>query len=104
MSMREVFLGEFLQEAAATRKMLEAVPEDKLGWKPHEKSMTLGRLAGHIAENPQWACVSQSLCWSAREIRHVPAPQSRRQPHPSPQGESQPSPPPSPPLDAHLPR
>jgi uncharacterized damage-inducible protein DinB len=32
--------------------MLERVPEDKFGWKPHEKSMPLGRLAGHVAELP----------------------------------------------------
>ena len=42
-------------EMAKTRVALERVPEDKFGWKPHEKSMTLGRLAGHIAEMPGWA-------------------------------------------------
>jgi uncharacterized damage-inducible protein DinB len=41
-------------EMAHTRKTLERVPDDKLGWKPHEKSMTLGRLAGHLAELPTW--------------------------------------------------
>ena len=40
---------------ANTRKTLERIPDDKLGWKPHEKSMTLGRLSGHIAELPGWA-------------------------------------------------
>jgi uncharacterized damage-inducible protein DinB len=44
------FLPEFDSEMAATRRTLERIPEDKLSWKPHEKSMPLGRLAGHIAE------------------------------------------------------
>jgi uncharacterized damage-inducible protein DinB len=45
-------LPEFDLEMAAARRTLERIPEDKLGWKPHEKSMTLGRLAGHVAELP----------------------------------------------------
>ncbi|MGO4885994.1 MAG: DinB family protein [Bryobacteraceae bacterium] len=40
---------------ASTRRTLERVPEDKYGWKPHEKSMTMGRLATHIAELAAWA-------------------------------------------------
>jgi len=55
MSLSQMFLAEFKAEAASTRKILEACPADKFGWKPHEKSMTLGRLAGHIAEIPGWA-------------------------------------------------
>jgi len=46
------FLPEFDLEMASTRRSLERIPEDKLGWKPHAKSMTLARLAGHIAELP----------------------------------------------------
>ena len=48
-------VAEFKYEAANTRKMLERVPEDKFDWKPHEKSMTLGRLATHLAEMPEWS-------------------------------------------------
>ncbi len=55
MKIGEMFLAELDQEAKSARKTLERVPEDKLGWKPHEKSMTMGRLAGHIAEIPMWA-------------------------------------------------
>lgn len=44
------FLPDFDSEMVSTRRTLERIPEDKLGWKPHEKSMALGRLAGHIAE------------------------------------------------------
>src|SRR3984893_9913098 len=52
MIISDALLPEFDQEMANTRKTLERVPEDKLGWKPHEKSMTMGRLAGHLAELP----------------------------------------------------
>src|SRR6201999_3477358 len=48
-------LPEVEHEFGMTRKMLENIPEEKLSWKPHAKSMTLGRLAGHVAEMPAWA-------------------------------------------------
>jgi len=44
------FLAEMDQEAPATRRLLERLPEDKLSWKPHPKSMSLGKLAMHIAQ------------------------------------------------------
>jgi uncharacterized damage-inducible protein DinB len=46
-------LAEFEQELKTTRRFLERVPEEKLGWRPHEKSMTAGELALHIAEVPE---------------------------------------------------
>lgn len=55
MSISQTLLPEFDQEMANTRKMLEVVPDAKLDFKPHEKSMSLGRLAGHVAELPNWA-------------------------------------------------
>ena len=45
-------LAEIEQESKTTRKVLERVPQDKLNWKPHEKSMSLGRLAWHLAFIP----------------------------------------------------
>jgi uncharacterized damage-inducible protein DinB len=48
------FQNEFDEEFAATLKFLELVPDEKLGWKPHEKSMELGRLAWHLADMPSW--------------------------------------------------
>lgn len=54
MSISETFLPEFDEEMANTRKMLAVVPDGKFDYKPHEKSMTLGRLAGHVAEMPGW--------------------------------------------------
>lgn len=47
-------IGEFKHEAASTRKMLDKVPFDKWDWKPHEKSMTIGRLANHVADLLNW--------------------------------------------------
>ena len=44
------------RELAATRRVLERVPEEHFAWKPHEKSMTLQQLAGHVATMPIW-CV-----------------------------------------------
>jgi len=54
MKMSEALLAEFDQEMATTRRTLERVPEDKFGWQPHEKSMTMGRLACHIAGIPNF--------------------------------------------------
>ena len=55
MSISSSFLGELDHEMANTRRTLERVPTDRLAWQPHAKSMTLGRLASHIAEMPIWA-------------------------------------------------
>ena len=52
MSMCEALAAELQQEAKTTRRLLERVPETSFGWKPHEKSMTLGQLAGHVAQLP----------------------------------------------------
>src|SRR2546428_5884193 len=48
----ETMLNELHQEAATTRRLLERVPGDKLSWKPHRKSMSLGQLALHVASIP----------------------------------------------------
>jgi len=45
-------LQEFNQEAATTKRVLDRVPADKLGWQPHQRSMSLGQLALHIAKVP----------------------------------------------------
>ncbi len=54
MSLKDAFIAELQRESVNTKKMLERVPYDKQDWKPHEKSMTLGRLAVHVAEIPHW--------------------------------------------------
>ncbi|HEY2856966.1 MAG TPA: DinB family protein, partial [Terracidiphilus sp.] len=75
MSIAQSFLAEFEQQAPITRKFLERLPEDKLTWKPHEKSMTAGQLALHIASVPGGI---------ARFVQNNPAP--------APQGFSFPQP------------
>jgi uncharacterized damage-inducible protein DinB len=54
MSQKQALIAELKMEAANTRKILERVPVDKNDWKPHHKSMSLGRLATHVAEIPGW--------------------------------------------------
>jgi len=54
MAIKDSFIGELKYESELTKKMLERVPLDRASWKPHEKSTTIGRLATHIAEIPQW--------------------------------------------------
>lgn len=51
-------LAEWQHEAALTRKMLAAVPADKLDWKPHSKSNSLGGLATHITQIPWWGVIT----------------------------------------------
>jgi hypothetical protein len=52
MSLTTALLQEFDNEAKTTRRVLERVPNDKLGWKPHPKSMSLGVLALHVGGQP----------------------------------------------------
>ncbi|MFO0967114.1 MAG: DinB family protein [Gemmataceae bacterium] len=54
MSHAATLLPEFDQETANTRKVLERVPEDKLDWRPHPKSNTIGWNANHLADIPSW--------------------------------------------------
>jgi len=52
MSATAAMIAELEQESATTRRVLERVPTEKLAWKPHDKSMSLGTLAMHIASAP----------------------------------------------------
>lgn len=58
MSIAESFLPEYDHELATTRRVLERVPEAEFGWRPHEKSMTLGQLATHVADIPRYLSVT----------------------------------------------
>ncbi len=58
MTLAESLLPEFDREMRLTRRVLERVPDAQFGWKPHEKSMTLGRLAEHLTEMPWWLTVT----------------------------------------------
>jgi uncharacterized damage-inducible protein DinB len=54
MKLTDLFLQELEKEGAATRRAVERVPDGRSDWKPHEKSMTLGRLANLVASMPSW--------------------------------------------------
>ena len=57
MDFQKELIAEYDRETASTRKILEAIPDDAdFAWKPHAKSMALGRLAGHASDtNGDWA-------------------------------------------------
>ncbi len=58
MNISQSMLPEFDMEIANTRKTLERVPEGKPDYRPHPKSMAMGRLAGHLVEIPMWAMMT----------------------------------------------
>ena len=55
MALKDALLPEFDHEMGVTRKLLERLPDADLGWKPHEKSFSLGDLAAHLAQIPHWS-------------------------------------------------
>ena len=54
MAIKDGLLADYDHEMGTTRKLLERLPDDKLSWKPHEKSMSLGGLATHLSNIPSW--------------------------------------------------
>lgn len=58
MTQTQKFLTQLEQESITTRKMLSVVPNDMFDWQPHPKSMTIRRLATHIAEIPGWIAIT----------------------------------------------
>ena len=58
MAIKDALLPEFDHEMATTRRLLERVPDAEFAWKPHDKSMSLGQLAGHIANLPRWCIIT----------------------------------------------
>lgn len=69
MPIAPALLPEFDHEMASTRRALERVPEELFSWKPHEKSMVLGRLATHISDLAGW--ISDVV--RCRELNLAPA-------------------------------
>jgi len=77
-SISQSFLAEFEAQAPVTRRFLERLPEDKLTWKPHEKSMTAGQLALHIAKTTAVVLeLVQDNPRQARERFEFPQPASK---------------------------
>ena len=60
MSLVDALLPEFDHEMTVTRKVLERVPDGQFDWKPHQKSMSLGQLAQHVATIPTWGKVAMT--------------------------------------------
>jgi uncharacterized damage-inducible protein DinB len=54
MAIKDGLLAEFDHEMGTTRRLLERLPDDRLAWKPHAKSMSLGGLATHLSQLPHW--------------------------------------------------
>jgi uncharacterized damage-inducible protein DinB len=54
MALTAALVPEFDHEMGTTRRLLDRVPEAEFDWKPHEKSMSLGQLSGHLANIPTW--------------------------------------------------
>jgi uncharacterized damage-inducible protein DinB len=83
MSNLDSMLAEFHQEAATTRRVLDRVPADKLGWKPHAKSMSLGQLALHIATVPAGIChITEADVFDVSQSNFAaPAPQTMDEVH-----------------------
>ena len=55
MAIKDALLADYDHEMGSTRRLLERVPGDRLAWKPHDKSMSLGGLATHLGRIPHWA-------------------------------------------------
>ena len=72
MAIAQALLPEFDQEMASTRKALERVPDDKFDWKPHDKSSSLGALAGHLATLP--SLVSSAMAGDSLDMATRPKP------------------------------
>lgn len=72
MTLSEALLPEYDHEMATTRRLLERVPEEHLEWRPHDKSMTLGRLAGHLAGIPYWC--TATLDGTGLDLADMPPP------------------------------
>ena len=69
MTIAESMLAEFETQAPITRRFLERLPEDKLTWKPHEKSMSAGQLAYHLAFVPGGKAAPHGLGPPSRSLR-----------------------------------
>jgi len=74
MALSKMDCSEFDHEMGTTHKLLMRVPEDKLAWKPHAKSMSLGGLATHVANIPMWG--ARILNATFYDLAAAPAPLS----------------------------
>ena len=79
MFIKEWLLPEFDHEIGATRRVLERLSDDQLGWRPHDKSRTAGGLGTHIASIPTWACsVLDATSFDVTTLAPPPSPLASR--------------------------
>ncbi|HLK03302.1 MAG TPA: DinB family protein [Candidatus Acidoferrum sp.] len=80
MSIAQAILKEFEGQVPVTRKFLERLPEDRLTWKPHEKSLSAGQLALHLARTPGGVIRAlQNTTAQAPDFANMPQPASRQE-------------------------
>ena len=78
-SLKQLALGDLNHELSLTRTLLERVPEGRLDWKPHEKSMALGGLALHVATIPHWVTrIMEADSFDIASATRNPPPSSRQ--------------------------
>ena len=78
MKVKELLIAEWERESANTKRMLQAIPEEKLSWKPHEKSKELGALAYHVAGIPErWAYILDHDVFDPTVVKAQPQPDSK---------------------------
>jgi len=79
MAIKDGLLAEYDHEMGTTRKLLERVPDDKLAWQPHAKSMSLAGLATHLTNLPNWgATILNDLSFDLAEAPPVLQPKASR--------------------------
>ena len=71
-SPKEIAFGDLERELNVTRMVLERLPVEHYGWKPHEKSMSLGNLALHVAELPAW--ITGTIASDEMDVANAPRP------------------------------
>jgi uncharacterized damage-inducible protein DinB len=79
MRLVDPLIAELQQEAETTRRVLERIPEDRLSWRPHPKSMSLGQLALHIATTPGGVAQVATMDGMERPQFDRPEPKSKRE-------------------------
>jgi len=79
MRLVDPIIAELEQEAESTRRVLERIPEDRLSWRPHPKSMSLGQLALHIATTPGGVAQIAVLDTMERPGADRPEPKNKRE-------------------------
>ena len=79
MRLVDPIIAELEQEAETTRRVLERIPETKLGWRPHPKSMSLGQLAIHIATTPGGVAHVAAMDSMERPLFDRPEPKTKRE-------------------------